>query len=253
MSRRRRSNLGFIFPSPMTLAALAALGVGAYFLLRPKVAKAADDASKKAQDAVDQAAAAAVLVAASVPAGSSTGAEVTTVVGSKVETFVDPGSGVTIAGPSTGIEKDIKRTVAKGESWSNIAARAYGDYRWWPALWDANRMGAKYQDPGMLRIGDEIRVPVLSQDAKYKAAIFARAEADRQWEVGGKKGARPASTFASTPLQGVTLPPGSPISLPRSSGVTEPTSLTEPAVMASGSRMGPGYIPATDTVVSAYN
>ena len=260
MRRRRSRSFGALdFKSPTLWAGLAALGLGAYFLFRPKKA-AALPPKKEEKPAASTAAvvatgtAASVTEAAAIPAGSATGAtaEVSSAT-TPQQTFVDPGSGVKVAGPSGTVGQDQKRTVAKGESWSNIASRAYGDYRWWPYLWDANRGGAKFADPSMLRAGDEIVVPKLPGDAEFKKAIFARAEADRKWEAGGKKGARPASTFASTNVPLAMLPPGSPVSLPPAGGgVTTPTvSTKEPLVMGAGSKMGPGNVPTTDVMVSS--
>lgn len=247
MRRRRSRSFGALdFKSPTLWAGLAALGIGAYFLFRPKKAAA----STPPMLPKDSSAAAADT--SSVPAGAGTGADVTSAGSATVPTFTDPGSGVKVAGPAGTVGQDQKRTVAKGESWSNIASRAYGDYRWWPYLWDANRMGAKFQDPGLLRVGDEITVPRLPSDAAFKAAIFARAEADRKWETGGKKGQRPASTFVTTATPAAMLPPGSPVSLPPSGGgVTPPTvAAKEPLVQGKGSSMGPGNVPTTDVVAS---
>ena len=142
-----------------------------------------------------------------VPTGRDTGAGVTS--GSVVfAAFRDAGSGVSVSGPSgmlvltpTGMH-----TVKAGESWANIASRAFGDYRWWPAIWDFNRLSGKFGAPTTLAVGDVIELPKLPVSKKYQDAIFARAEADRAWEIkkskqGAKKaGGRPQAVLAITPM-----------------------------------------------------
>jgi len=100
--------------------------------------------------------------------------------------------------------------AASGDSWSVIAKKYYGDTRWWPALWDANRSGgSKFSDPSLLRVGDEVVVPVLPvTDSAFRAAVFARATAYQTWyrTSGGKISSRnplPATVteFTSAPTQ----------------------------------------------------
>ena len=151
---------------------------------------------------------------AALPTGSETGGSVTTAVGVKPATFVDPGSNVAIAGPADPIVLSNDRHIVKaGESWSNIASRVYGDYRWWPALWDANRASGRFGNPGTLAVGDVIVVPKLPlQSERFKKLVFDRAEVDRKWEVtkrtkGAKAaGSRPKSTFAATPITAADVP-----------------------------------------------
>lgn len=227
--------VGINWKSPWLWGGLAAIGLIAFW---PKKAKASE--KKPVEKAPD------------VPVGSGTGTESTVPTGGTTTLATDPGSGTPVAGPTGSIVSEMKRTVAKGESWANIASRAYGDYRWWPALWDYNRSGgAKFKDPGLLRVGDEIMVPALPQSAAFKVAIFARAEADRAWEIerarakkAGKKFSkpRPLSTMTATPFPAVTLPPGSPVSTPPAgSGGLEKTvpSAKEPLVMGPGSSGAP--------------
>lgn len=142
-----------------------------------------------------------------VPTGRDTGAGVTA--GSVVfAAFKDPGSGVSVSGPSgmLALTPTGMHTVKAGESWANIASRAFGDYRWWPAIWDFNRMSGKFGAPTTLAVGDVIELPKLPVSKKYQGAIFARAEADRAWEIkkskqGPKKaGARPQAVLTITPM-----------------------------------------------------
>lgn len=129
----------------------------------------------------------------------------------KVEAFRDQATGATLVGPSTPIvapaagAADTIRTVEKDESWTNIASRTYGDYRWWPYLWDHNRaMSNSFGNPDLIRRGDQIRIPAAPpSNAQYKAAVFARAEAHRRYWQGrsrGQKGAMPAIVAQRTPL-----------------------------------------------------
>lgn len=118
----------------------------------------------------------------------------------------DPATGVRVAGPSGSISTSGGVTpyvVAKGESWSNIASRAYGDYRWWPAIWDMNYFPAlatgnegPLANPDVLRVGTQITLlpaqsPVFANE-DYKAAIFERSDEHRNWWLNKlKKGSRP--------------------------------------------------------------
>jgi hypothetical protein len=165
---------------------------------------------------------------AALPTGSETGGSVTTAVGVKPATFVDPGSNVAIAGPAGPIVLSNDRHIVKaGESWSNLASRAYGDYRWWPALWDANRSLGRFGNPSTLAVGDVVVIPKLPlESTRFKKLVFARAEVDRAWELKKlKKGAkvagpRPKEVFVSTPILATDVPaPAAPVLMPT---VTEP-------------------------------
>jgi nucleoid-associated protein YgaU len=128
-----------------------------------------------------------------------------------VEAFRDPATGATLVGPSTPIAApaagtpDTIRTVERDESWTNLASRAYGDYRWWPYLWDHNRaLSNSFGNPDLIRRGDQIRIPASPpSNAQYKAAVFARAEAHRRYWQGrqrGQRGPMPAIVTQRTPL-----------------------------------------------------
>ena len=182
-------------------SALAAVGHGVFFWSRKKSASVA-----KLKDV-------------STPTGDETGADTA---GGATGVIQDPGTGVPVVGPAGALAPVASYVVQKGESWANIASRTYGDFRWWPALWDANRTGGtQYKDPSLLRVGDTIKIPDLPSDAAFKAAIFARATVDREWELAKKQAKkkgqtftmpRPASTFAATPVPAVSAPPGSSVS-----------------------------------------
>lgn len=118
----------------------------------------------------------------------------------------DPATGVAVAGPSGSIQtgsEPLSWTVRPGESWSNLASRAYGDYRWWPAIWDMNYFAAessgtqeKLARPDILAVGQQVMLPAVGSsifsNENYKAVIFARADAHRDWWLNKlKKGSRP--------------------------------------------------------------
>lgn len=89
-----------------------------------------------------------------------------------------------------------KYTVKKGDSWSAIAEKTYGNYRWWPALWDANRTGDKFTNPDALKVGEVITVPALpTSNEAFRTAVFARAEAERQWSLERAKAAAAKKSF----------------------------------------------------------
>jgi hypothetical protein len=149
------------------IAWAAGLGAVLFFILRPRKAKASE-APRKSE----------VLPVPAAGGGMPTPSE---------QGFVDRGSGVVIAGPSTGITPPpagaevpyTTKTVERGESWSNLASRAYGDYRWWPWLWDYNRADStQFENPDDLKRGSTVKIPtMIDAGEKFKAAIFARAEA----------------------------------------------------------------------------
>lgn len=124
--------------------------------------------------------------------------------GSAVGTFTDPTTGVLIEGPSGQIGVGIAYTVQRGESWSNIASRVFGDWRWWPFLWDMNRgNGTQFTNPDLLNVGDSISIPAATPaSAAYQTAIFARANAHRRYWLdknAGKSVTMPAIVFEQTP------------------------------------------------------
>lgn len=161
---------------------LAILGLGAvvlYFILRPKTAKAATISSGET------------------PVTPPTNAPTN-------EKLVDPSTGAVLAGPSTPIASGQKYTVEKGESWSNIASRVYGDFRWWPWLWDTNRSANRFTNPDVLAVGAVIDLPVAPPvDPAYKSAIFARAKAHLDYWKSKKTNPRlamPKSVTSPTPV-----------------------------------------------------
>lgn len=105
------------------------------------------------------------------------------------DTFTDPGSGQQLDGPSGTIIGGFTYKVRRGESWSNIASRAYGDYRWWPALWGLN--ADRYADPERLLVGDMIVLPE-QLDPAAKEDAFRRARLHANWWRGGRVGRNPA-------------------------------------------------------------
>lgn len=124
------------------------------------------------------------------------------------------GSAASLPAASTGVvvatapAAQVRVRASSGDSWSSIARKQYGDGRWWPALWDANRSGGtKFADPSVLRAGDDVIVPVLPMgDAAFRRAVFARADAYAQWYRSGRRTAVPAivNEFTSVPVQNAT-------------------------------------------------
>lgn len=118
--------------------------------------------------------------------------------GPKSGTFKD-GAGNLLTGPSTPLvapaasAADTLHTVQNGESWSNIAARAYGDYRWWPFLWDYNRTAStQLANPDKLLRGTSIKIPSLPSmaDSAFQSAIFDRALKHlAYWKCRARRGA----------------------------------------------------------------
>lgn len=169
---------------------LAYVGLGAvllYFLLRPKVASAGEIGPIAAEPAP----------VTTAPTG---------------ERFEDPATGQTIAGPSAPIDPGGNYTVRAGESWSNIASRTYGDYRWWPFLWDVNRsmFAGKFTGPDTLSVGDVISLPAgTAGGPAYKNRIFERAKAHAEWwqtkirlqKTGGRPRPMPAIVMELTDVR----------------------------------------------------
>lgn len=101
-------------------------------------------------------------------------------------------------GPSAPIAPTPTYTVKAGESWSNIAERVYGNYRWWPYLWDINvRTQPRFMNPDLLRTGDILEIPT-GVPLKKQAAVFLRAKTHADWWRGGRVGAMPASVLVPT-------------------------------------------------------
>ena len=162
-------------------------------------------------------------------------------------TFTDGATGVVIAGPSTAIAGGAQHTIASGESWSNIASRAYGNFQWWPFLWDSNRSGSQFTDPNVLNVGDTITIPAtVPADPAYQAAIFARAQADRAWWLNGGP-----SSGVPYPLQVTTVTPMTiatpPAADPGAVSSVDPSSSQNQSMsgLARAGRYGgaPNYIP----------
>lgn len=128
-----------------------------------------------------------------------------------VPTFADPATGVAIAGPSTSIQPTPSYTVQPNESWSNIASRVYGDYQWWPFLWDRNRTPTRYLTPDNFQVNDTISLPTAPpMDPGYQAAIFARALAHRAWWIQALKvGVANVPPMGGDILNPTPLPAGS--------------------------------------------
>lgn len=156
------------------LLVLAAAAVGAYFFW-PKKASAEDKLPKLPEGG------AADTAALPPPAG-----------GTASGTFTDPGSGATLVGPGTPIPPTTTAYMVKrGDTWSGIASRLLGDYRWWPALWIANRPNPQFANPDMLNPGDQIQLDARIPQTADRAQVFAMAAADLVWRKGGKRGKNP--------------------------------------------------------------
>ena len=125
-------------------------------------------------------------------------------------TFKDETTGVLLEGPSTSLAPTPKYTIQKGESWSNIASRVYGDFRLWPFLWDWNRMKypSKYQNPDALNVGDEIEIPAtVPVSPDYRAALQRRADLHRQyWLCVRKSGVTKCATMGVEVLTATPMP-----------------------------------------------
>jgi hypothetical protein len=184
--------LGALDMDPTQLALLIGGGALLAYFLWPKAAKADDE----------------------VPVPKVESAEVPQAGGGQGSggTFTDPATGAQLEGPSTSLAPTPKYIVQKGENWSNIASRVYGDYRLWPFLWDWNRLKfpSKYQaNPDLINVGDEIELPpmnVIPMDAAYRATIGTRADLHRTYWVCVKRNGRTRCTsmdpsvFVATPL-----------------------------------------------------
>ena len=138
-----------------------------YILLRSKKAKA-EEVVKVSPDEI-------------VPVPAAGGGLPTPEVGARKDA-----SGVVIAGPSTEIVVvgEVKmHTVERDESWTNLASRAYGDFRYWPFLWDYNRSeSTQFNDPDRLIRGATLKIPALpALTPAQKAELFKRADLHRAY------------------------------------------------------------------------
>lgn len=123
----------------------------------------------------------------------------------KVEYWAQkPPPGRETVGPTEPINSGTAYIIKAGESWSNIAERTYGDYRWWPYLWDMNR--AQYPDYTKVKGGNSITIPSKSGlPVEKRAAYFARAEAERKAWIDHKKAGKFGKSWPKIPAS-VTTP-----------------------------------------------
>jgi hypothetical protein len=155
--------------------------------------------------------------ASALPPGASTKPEVVAVPAAgggmpapSVGTFKDE-AGNLLVGPSTPITTpaagaaDTLKTIDRDESWSNLAARAYGDYRWWPFLWDYNRSGStQFENPDKLLRGVTVKIPSLPKlsDSGFQSAIFRRAQLHLDyWKCRGSGSRRRCTLDASVSVR----------------------------------------------------
>ena len=94
----------------------------------------------------------------------------------------------------------VPYTIQRGDYWSAIAANQFGDFRFWPLLWDLNRGNAALQNPDVIPVGVTVALPLsIPEDPAFRAALFARAEAHRAYLL-NPVGSMPAIVYQSTPL-----------------------------------------------------
>ena len=151
---------------------LAYIGAGAlllYLILRPKTAKA-----ETQQDRADRAA------AEMESGGGLTDAQVNAAIAANLPPIPPDTGSATGSGsaPSQG-----RYIVQKGDGWSQIAKKLYGNYRLWPWLWDLNRTPSRYATlEDSLQAGDTLMAPAKAPiDSGYLAKIYARADAYTAW------------------------------------------------------------------------
>lgn len=82
-------------------------------------------------------------------------------------------------------------TVIAGETLSGIAAKLFGDYRWWTRIFDLNA-AAIGPNPDAISAGLMLRVPA-DMNGVDATPYFQRAEIHRQWWASGHKGSMPAA------------------------------------------------------------
>ncbi len=149
-----------------------AVGVGLYFLFRPKTARADD---KK-------------LASGKEPAKDAKAKSITS--------FGDKAIGLDAAfvaayGPTS------TYTVKSGDTLSKLADMLYGDEALWGFLFDINRTTTFLADPNSLKVGD---VLIISEKAPAAALYAARHGALKAWYSAGQKGMLPAEAVAFTAI-----------------------------------------------------
>lgn len=149
------------------IAYIAAGGVLLWLMLRPKKAKASTLESR-AEDALRE-----------LEGGGAgmTDADINATIAANLAPEVSVGPDQTTAATQT------RYSVKAGQGWSQIAKAVYGDYRWWPWLWDMNRSPTQYMTlEDSLKPGDSILTPANPPSSSMvKNAIFARAKAYTDW------------------------------------------------------------------------
>ena len=154
------------------LAWIAAGGLLLYFILRPKTATASplalDDRAERAFDELDG------------KKPGMTDEQVNLLIAENLAPEPGPQGSTTGSGSSPAQGRYI---VQKGEGWSQIAKKLYGDYRLWPWLWDLNRSATRYMTlADSLQPGDTLMAPAKAPiDSSYAALVFARADAYTAW------------------------------------------------------------------------
>lgn len=110
-----------------------------------------------------------------------------------------PPPGRETVGPTEPIASGTSYTLKAGESWSNVAERTYGNFRWWPFLWDANR--DKYPNPDRLSAGpNTITIPAKSTLPFTKqSAYFARADEHKRIWAAHKRSPNWGKTLPKMP------------------------------------------------------
>lgn len=120
-------------------------------------------------------------------------------------------TGTTVTPPAPGAA-DKLLTVQRDQSWSSIARDSYGDWRWFPFLWDYNRSSStQFEDVDRLDKGVTIKIPALPADPAFKKAIFARADVYRRFRA-RSRGALPKEFTDRTPVPQVAAEPIPPVS-----------------------------------------
>jgi hypothetical protein len=125
------------------------------------------------------------------------------------------------AGASTPIPAGSTYTIKAGDSLSNLAERAYGNYRWWLFIWDRNRLF--FTSPDAIPVGSSIAIPSKAElPTSEQTAYFARAKLHAQAWAGwkGKKGTPPLPDAVlykdgKPPTAEVTVKNGPPGPLPQ--------------------------------------
>lgn len=119
-------------------------------------------------------------------------------------------AGTSVAPPSPGAA-DKLLTVQRDQSWSSIARDTYGDWRWFPFLWDYNRTAStQFEDVDRLDKGVTIKIPALPPGEAFKAAIFARSDVYKRFRA-RSRGALPKEFTDRTPVPTVVAEPIPPV------------------------------------------